>query len=359
MSKAMYLNVDGKAKKTKKMYINVGGVAKKVKKAYLNVNGIARLFFGGKELKYKGPITGLSVARGYVRGASVGNYMLFAGGYNGSSTSYSTVDAYTPSFVRSTPTSLSYAVHHFVGISVGAYALFAGGYRNNYASRSSVVNTYNASLTKGTATALSSNRGGMASANVGDYAVIAGGYPICDTVEAYNSSLTKSSVTKLSQAREFMAGATNGKHAIFAGGQNDGGGTTYANVDAYDASLTKVSVAEFSKSFSRYSGASFGQYAVFDVNWATTFYDQSLTKVYTDVSHGGYWDGTGVGFGDEYVVFGSWQEIKSYDKSFTRQLFSRSDLSSGVYGLGSASVGDSLIIAGGNTVTNAVALQLS
>lgn len=56
MSKAIYLNINGTAKKTKKMYLNVGGVAKKVKKAYLNVNGVAKLFYSAEF-----PISNLAV----------------------------------------------------------------------------------------------------------------------------------------------------------------------------------------------------------------------------------------------------------------------------------------------------------
>ena len=70
--------------------------------------------------------TALSVGRDSLAGASVGNYALFAGGYDGGHRS--TVDAYNTSLVRSTPTALSVARYELAGASVGNYALFAGGY---------------------------------------------------------------------------------------------------------------------------------------------------------------------------------------------------------------------------------------
>lgn len=349
------------ARKVKKMYVGVDNKARKVKKAYIGVNGIARKFFGA-ELIYKGAITSLRTSRGYMKGASVGEYMLFGGGMLGSNYTYSSdvVDAYDSSFVRSNAPALSNGVHHLASASIGKYALFAGGYKGTYSTRSSVVNTYDESLTKGTATTLSSARGTLGATTVGNHALFAGGYPICATVEAYNESLTKSSVTNLSQAREFLAGATNGTHALFAGGQNDGGSTTYSTVDAYDSSLTKVSVTSLSSARSKYAGASFGKYAVFDGSWSCEFYDQSLTKVYTDVSHGGYWDSLqGAGLDNEYAVFACWREIKVYDTSFTRQVFARTDISSELFGVAIASNGNRAIIAGGNTVNNAVALEIT
>ena len=73
-------------------------------------------------------------------GASVGNYALFAGGYNSSGYS-GTVDNYNSSLTRSTPTGLASLRDNLAGASVGNYALFAGGYygTNNY---SGIVDAY-------------------------------------------------------------------------------------------------------------------------------------------------------------------------------------------------------------------------
>jgi hypothetical protein len=54
---------------------------------------------------------------------------LFAGGFYGSY--WNAVDAYNTDLVRSTPTALSVARYGLAGASVGDYALFAGGYDNS------------------------------------------------------------------------------------------------------------------------------------------------------------------------------------------------------------------------------------
>ena len=82
---------------------------------------------GGGVLSYYGQATGLKGARSYLAGASVGNYALFAGGYEGHSY-LNIVDAYDSNLIRTTPTALSEARMYLVGASVGNYALFAGGY---------------------------------------------------------------------------------------------------------------------------------------------------------------------------------------------------------------------------------------
>ena len=48
MGKAMYMGVNGVARKAKKVYVGVNGVARKVKKIYVGVNGVARLAWIGE-----------------------------------------------------------------------------------------------------------------------------------------------------------------------------------------------------------------------------------------------------------------------------------------------------------------------
>ena len=129
MAKKSYIGIDGKARQIKKWYIGIDSKARKVKKAYIGIGGVARPFMSG-EAEYYGTISELSVARDSLAGATVGNYALFAGGRTGSSSSastLSTVDAYSSSLVRSTPTALSVSRNGLVGATVGNYALFAGG----------------------------------------------------------------------------------------------------------------------------------------------------------------------------------------------------------------------------------------
>lgn len=171
------------------------------------------------------------MGRGYLAGASVGDYALFAGGYKYNSSSspttytyYSTVDAYTTSLTRSTPTALGVARHSLAGASVGNYALFAGGYKGNKDSTPayySIVDAYNTSLTRSTPTGLSQSRYSLAGASVGDYALFAGGKnssTYSAAVDAYDTRLTRSTPTALSIARYQLAGASVGNYALFAGG---------------------------------------------------------------------------------------------------------------------------------------------
>ena len=121
-----------------------------------------------KELSYYGTATALSVARMYLAGVSVGDYVLFGGGYG---SSYSdVVDAYNTSLTRSIPTSLSVARYYLVGASVGDYALFGGGTDDE--SIFTTVDAYNMSLTRSTPTALSAGRAALAGASVGNYACL-------------------------------------------------------------------------------------------------------------------------------------------------------------------------------------------
>ena len=95
MAKKAYIGVGGVARKVKKGYLGVDGTARKVKKAYIGIGGVARPCWSGGELAYYGAITALSMGRCGLAATTVGDYALFGGGYNGSSTLYSTVDAYT------------------------------------------------------------------------------------------------------------------------------------------------------------------------------------------------------------------------------------------------------------------------
>ena len=92
--KALYIGVDGVARKVKKAYIGVDNVARKVKKMYLGVGGIARCIFSGGELSYYGRATDLSQARMYLASTTVGDYALFAGGRDKDGNSCDTVDVY-------------------------------------------------------------------------------------------------------------------------------------------------------------------------------------------------------------------------------------------------------------------------
>ena len=160
----------------------------------------------------------LSVARANVKGASVGNYALFAGGKAGSFCT--TVDAYNASLTRTTATALSSEENNSAAATVGNHAIFVG----NTAS----ADIYDASLTKTSAAILSTARTGLAATTVGDYAIFSGGgvAAFCD------ASLTRSSIGT-SMTGYDMGAATIGDYALFAGGHS--GDTNYDSVEVYTA----------------------------------------------------------------------------------------------------------------------------
>ena len=160
----------------------------------------------------------LSVARANVKGASVGNYALFAGGKADSFCT--TVDAYNASLTRTTATALSSVENNSAAATVGNHAIFVG----NTAS----ADIYDASLTKTSAAILSTARTGLAATTVGDYAIFSGG-GVADFCDA---SLTRSSIGT-SMTGYDMGAATIGDYALFAGGHS--GDTNYDSVEVYTA----------------------------------------------------------------------------------------------------------------------------
>ena len=193
-------------------------------------------------------IIGATVAIG---GAAVGNYALFAGG-----TVYSQINkdnvtsdvlAYDPSLTFTTAPLLSVARANVKGASVGNYALFASGRAGSFCT---TVDAYNASLTRTTATALSSEENRSAAATVGNHAIFVGNTASADI---YDASLTKTSAAILSTARNRLAATTVGDYAIFSGG---------GVADFCDASLTRSSIGTSMTGYDM-GAATIGDYALF------------------------------------------------------------------------------------------------
>lgn len=160
----------------------------------------------------------LSVARANVKGASVGNYALFAGGRT--EAFCTTVDAYNASLTRTTAAALSSTANNDAAATVGNHAIFVG----NTAS----ADIYDAFLTRTSAAILSTARSGLAATTVGDYAIFSGG-GVADFCDA---SLTRSSIGT-SMTGYDMGAATIGDYALFAGGHS--GDTNYDSVEVYTA----------------------------------------------------------------------------------------------------------------------------
>lgn len=181
-------------------------------------------------------------------GGTVGGYAVFSGGSSMNSGSIlvettgsiEMVRAYDSSLTSSQAASLSCprAVHS--AATIGNHLLFAGGYNSTTGKYLSTVESYDASLTRSTAVELSSAKNGLASATVGEYAMFAGGYKgnsdaaYVATVDAYNTALTKTTMPDLSVGRHGLASAVIGDYALFAGGISKISSTTDKYQDVVD-----------------------------------------------------------------------------------------------------------------------------
>jgi len=289
----------------------------------------------------------------YIPPSPVGyTYALFGGGQAIGS---NVVDAYDTSLTRTIPTALSSTRFNLAGASVGDYALFGGGYDGGYRS---TVDAYDASLTRTTPTVLSLARASLAAASVGDYALFGGGYTGSHraTVDAYDTSLTRTIPTALSVARRFLAAASVGDYALFGGGRN------YTNVvDAYDTSLTRTTPTVLAATSGYLAAASVGDYALFGGGYGGAYrntvsaYDTSLTRTTPTAlsSARAYLVGASV---EGYALFGGGSGpssvVDAYDTSLTRTI--PTALSAGRDFLAAASVGDYALFGGGLTYSNVV-----
>ncbi len=210
--------------------------------------------------------TALSAARGILAATHIGNYALFGGGWDGSTsgdgTAYSNVvDAYDTSLNRTTPTALSAARRYLAAAHIGDYALFGGGqHSDTYGSAySNVLDAYDTSLNRTTPTALSAARGILAATHIGDYALFGGGtnldYSRSAVVDAYDVSLTRTTPTALSVARLSLAATHIGNYALFGGGGTE--------VDAYDTSLNRTTPTPLSVARATLAATHIGNYALF------------------------------------------------------------------------------------------------
>ena len=178
-------------------------------------------------------------ARYDLKAASIGNYAIFAGGYNGGY--YSTVDIYDSSLTRTTGTPLSEPKGIMAPGSNEAYAIFTGGY-GSAGGYFLLTDVYDKSLTH-TTISRSVNGSGAASVSMDGNIVVSGGY-INDSSSGlqdystdfyvYDSSLTLTTPYRLSGKRNQHAMAYVGDYALVGGGYN---GTSYVSSVEYFLSL--------------------------------------------------------------------------------------------------------------------------
>ena len=211
--------------------------------------------------------TSLGISRYDLAATHVGNYALFGGGVSYDANSiptywhYSTLDAYDIALTRTAPTELSSAGRSIAATNVGNYALFAGGYNNSYnvdAPYISNVDVYDTSLTRTTTLSLSTARIVNAATHVGNYALFSGGNN--GYIDVYDTSLTHTTPISLSVARRSIAATHFGNYALFGGGYN----SSFSKiVDVYDESLTKTITTELSVGRQRLAATHIGNYALF------------------------------------------------------------------------------------------------
>lgn len=217
------------------------------------------------------------VSRGLagVAGGSVGNYAVFAGGARWSSSDKdydptNNCNAYDASLTRTSTISLSTPRYCALSASVGSYVLFAGGhdgydsdfYGVGATSCTTTVEAFNSSLTRTSAAALSDKAYDSQGVSFGGYALFPG---VGNTIDAYNSSLTRTSIYCSKGQVNRMGGTSAGEYAIFAGGYGANKSNLYAAVYIYDASLTYVPVPGISMWEARRDccGGTVGEHALF------------------------------------------------------------------------------------------------
>ena len=251
MAKKMCIGVNNKAQKGKKMYIGVSDKARKIRKMYIGVNGVARCFYRSD---YKAVVLdsnhafwSSNVFRGgtYSAATTVGDYAVFAGGYDdtGTYTYYRGIYACNKSLTVTTK-SMDVSISSMAATTVGDYALFGGGIAGS--SYHDAIRVYDKSLTRidfsGT---LGFGATDLGATSIGDYAVFGGGYNRAGSyrtdVTAINKNLVKySGSLTLAIARAYLKAVSIGNYALFPYGTN----SSYSskNIETFDKSLTRGSV---------------------------------------------------------------------------------------------------------------------
>lgn len=265
MAKKAYVGVDGVARKIKKGYIGVGGLARKIKKGYIGVGGVARPFWGGGEVVYWGNKSQYSTKdRRIISMASVGDYAILYGGAVTDSTysnrlGYAYVEAYNSSLTRTTANTISNDKRYGSGGgTIGNYALFVGGddASTSGTSKTKYVSRYNASLTRGTVSTLTDGFILPNCANIGEDFIVFGGYRYSEiwddviynmrTFVAYNPSLTGSQITSVYDTDVMVS---VGDYVLCVGGyyvdtESESGNTPVSIGKSYviDKSLTVINI---------------------------------------------------------------------------------------------------------------------
>jgi predicted Ser/Thr protein kinase len=196
--------------------------------------------------------------------------VFFAGG---SGTTYSNqVDIYNMSNGSWSTATLSQARAGLAGTSVGNFVLFGGGWSSSGASN--VVDIYNVPNNTWTTANLSQAREYLAATSVANrYALFAGGllygwYSTTNVVDIFDSLSGMWNTATLSQARAAPVAASLGSWALVGGGDIGGDNTiTYDIVDIFNATTQTWSTATLSQNRTNLAAASIGDIVAFGGGW--------------------------------------------------------------------------------------------
>ncbi len=185
----------------------------------------------------------------------------FAGG-DEAGTPSALVDIFDASSASWSTDLLSQARTFLAGVSVGHLVLFAGG--TTGAAESDVVDILDVVTGIWSTAQLSSPRAALAATSVGSLAIFAGGFASnapSDVVDIYDSQTGQWTTTTLSQARGRLAATTAGDFALFAGGFGTSG--TSNRVDVFDATSGSWSTAALAGARHSLAATTVGDVALF------------------------------------------------------------------------------------------------
>lgn len=217
------------------------------------------------------------------KGGSVAGYALFAGGVgdtDGDDPNHylSTVYTYSENLVRSSASNLSKARCQISSVTVGNYVVFCGGFNGQdgypLSSTLSVADAYNSSLVKTSVSSLYVAQYDPPTATIGNYGLVGKGKTSSTqntqptTIEYYTSSLVHSKLgATITEEMYNSATTTNNKVVLFAGGQYlNSAINKWESVDtilSVDSNLVVSSDKKLNQTKSCMGAFSFGSFSVF------------------------------------------------------------------------------------------------
>jgi hypothetical protein len=366
MAKGIYFGVGGTAKKVKKLYIGVNGMARKVKKVFIGVGGIPKLtYISG--INYGGTATSLSYAAqsGSCSGGHNSNYAVFSLITYGTGT---TTDAYDANIVKAaSPANLTTPRLQGASATIGENVLFAGGY-NSTDSNSRDIQGYNASLVRSSVLTLSQGVFVNLGASSASSAIFLGGVssrPSSSNTTWTNAGTAVNTNLTYNTSVYGWSGST-GNACTF----NDSAVFTFNSARSsnecivYTANNTRLNISPFCPS----SSYDLGQFAVINNTYllvpytvpatdVVDVYNTSFVKVSTVNLSGIYRSYSAYSF-SEYGILAFPRDANSntfnlfdvFDAQLTRDTVVTPTNRSGAFG---TQIGNNLILAAGN-YTNTV-----